>query len=62
MGFLSPKQPKIPYTPPPPYTPTRADTIKPLDTTPIGAENYIATGSSSGLKRKSDTAKRSLIG
>lgn len=57
-----PKTPKIPYTPPPPYTPTRADTVKPLDLSPIGAESYISSGSSSGLKRKSETAKRSLIG
>jgi hypothetical protein len=59
MGFLTPDKPKPP--PAPPNTPTRADAQ-----TQAGPEpNYatlIATGQTSGLRRKASTAKRTLIG
>lgn len=59
MGIFS--KPKVPNVPPPPFTPTRADTVQPVDTGPVGAESLISTGST-GLSRKPETKKRSLIG
>lgn len=60
MGlFKKPADP--PYVPPPPYAPTKAETIKPLDMGSIGASSLVST-TPTGLSRKADTRKRSLIG
>lgn len=54
-------KPEVPYVPPPPYAPQKAQTVKPLDMSPSGAASLVSTGPS-GLQRKADTKKRSLIG
>lgn len=59
MGIF--KKPEQPYIPPPPYAPTKAQTVKPLDTSSIGASSLVST-TGTGLSRKADTKKRSLIG
>jgi hypothetical protein len=60
MGIFGSK-PKPAYVPPPPYAPTQAQTVKPLDTADIGASSLVST-TPTGLSRKADTRKRSLIG
>lgn len=60
MSFLKPKIPKI-KPPAPPPTPADTRTIDELDPKRVGYQSLIAT-SPSGLKRKSNTAKRSLLG
>lgn len=55
--------PDVKKPPPPPYTPTRADTVTALDTsTPLGRASMVSTGSPTGLQRKATTRKASLIG
>lgn len=57
MGFSKPKKP-----PPPPNVPILAkDTLAELPDIPFGANSLIST-SSSGLKRKANTQRTSLIG
>lgn len=64
MSFLTPKAPQKP--PPPPSTPTRADSsVREAGQRQLGAsvgyDSLIST-SSTGLARKAETKKRSLIG
>lgn len=64
MGFLIPKQPKPPAVPPAPTPAANPITAKSSNASPpdpFGAGSLIST-SSSGLKRKADTQRVSLIG
>jgi hypothetical protein len=62
MGFLMPKQPKVPKPVPPANSPILArDTPSPITDIPFNVGSLITT-SSSGLKRKASTQRTSLIG
>lgn len=54
-------KPKITGPTPPPNTPRRPDSGLDIGT-PTNFQSLISTGSTSGLKRKASTQKRSLIG
>ncbi len=61
MGFLMPK-PKVPKPVPPANNPIIArDTPQPLADSPFTPASLIST-STSGLKRRADTQRTSLIG
>lgn len=53
-------KPKIPNIAPPPTTPSRASAE--VGATPTQYQSLVSTGSTSGLKRKAQGNKRSLIG
>ena len=62
MGFMSPKVPKAPKPPTPAANPIFAkDTPEGMENIPFGIGSLIST-SASGLKRKANTQRTSLIG
>lgn len=64
MSFSKPKFQEAQTPPPPPFTPTRADASVVTageSVQALGSQSFISTGSS-GLNRKANSKKRSLIG
>lgn len=63
LSALNPfAKPKVKAPPPPPTTPTRAQAAG--DVVPLagGFSSLVSSGASTGLARKAETKKRSLIG